>query len=113
MNKEPLNIVWLQRDFKSQDHRLLFKAGLSGIPYRIIYLCEHSLVEYSITSPRYLQFIYLSILTLNRILAPFNRRVAILCINYSHGLPFPNREITRRPGLTRDKIWDTKSVFLY
>ena len=75
MKKEVINIVWLKRDIRSQDHEPLLNAEQAGIPYRIIYLFEPSLIEYPDTSPRHLQFVYHSILALNRTLAPFNRNV--------------------------------------
>ncbi len=77
MEKQVINIVWLKRDIRSQDHEPLLKAEKAGIPYRIIYVFEPSLIEYLDTSPRHLQFIYHSILALNTTLAPFNRSVSI------------------------------------
>ena len=77
MKKEDLNIVWLKRDIRSQDHQPLLKAERAGIPYRIIYLFEPSLIEYPDTSPRHLQFIYHSIKALNKTLSPFNRSIDV------------------------------------
>lgn len=75
MKKQPINIVWLKRDIRSQDHEPLFRAEQSSIPYIIIYLFEPSIIEYPDTSPRHLQFVYHSILALNKTLAPYNRDV--------------------------------------
>lgn len=77
MKKQVINIVWLKRDIRSQDHEPFLKAEQAGIPYRIIYLFEPSFIQYPDTSLRHLQFIYHSILALNKTLAPFNRSVAI------------------------------------
>ncbi|TYB74488.1 deoxyribodipyrimidine photo-lyase [Bizionia gelidisalsuginis] len=77
MKNHAINIVWLKRDIRSQDHEPLLKAEQAGIPYRIIYIFEPSLIEYPDTSPRHLQFIYHSISALNQTLAPFKRSVAI------------------------------------
>lgn len=77
MNKQAINIVWLKRDIRSQDHEPLFRAAQDGIPYYILYLFEPSLIAYPDTSPRHLQFVYHSIVALNNTLAPFNRNVAI------------------------------------
>ena len=77
MSKEKVNIVWLKRDLRSQDHAPLLKAECEGIPYHIIYLFEPSSINYPDTSIRHLQFVYHSILVLNKILAPFNRRVEV------------------------------------
>jgi len=40
MSKETVNIVWLKRDLRSQDHAPLLKSEREGIPYHIIYLFE-------------------------------------------------------------------------
>jgi deoxyribodipyrimidine photo-lyase len=77
VKRQTINIVWLKRDIRSQDHEPLLKAERAGIPYRIIYLFEPTLIEYPDTSPRHLQFVYHSILALNKTLAPFNRRATI------------------------------------
>ncbi|MDG1040009.1 MAG: deoxyribodipyrimidine photo-lyase [Polaribacter sp.] len=77
MNKKTVNIVWLKRDIRSQDHEPLQKAMQSGIPYYIIYIFEPSLIEHPDTSPRHLKFIYHSIKSLNKTLEPFNRNVEV------------------------------------
>jgi len=77
LKREPTNIVWLKRDIRSQDHSPLYKAEQSGIPYRIIFLFEPSIIEYPDTSLRHLQFVYQSILTLNKTLSKFSRGVNI------------------------------------
>ena len=77
MNKQTINIVWLKRDVRSQDHEPLLRAEHAGVPYRIIYLFEPTLIEYPDTSLRHLQFIYHSILSLNKTLAPFNRQIDV------------------------------------
>jgi deoxyribodipyrimidine photo-lyase len=77
LNNQTQNIVWLKRDLRSQDHQPLFKAEQSGISYRIIYLFEPSLIAYHDVSPRHLQFVYHSILSLNKTLSPFNRKVEL------------------------------------
>ncbi|MFS4494473.1 deoxyribodipyrimidine photo-lyase/cryptochrome family protein [Maribacter sp. 2308TA10-17] len=77
MKKQPVNIVWLKRDIRSQDHEPLLKVEEAGISYRIIYLFEPSLIAYPDTSPRHLQFVYLSLAALNKTLAPFNRSVDV------------------------------------
>jgi deoxyribodipyrimidine photo-lyase len=77
LKKKALNIVWLKRDIRSQDHDPLLKAYQAGIPYYIIYVFEPTLIDYPDTSPRHLQFVYHSIVALNKTLAPFNRRVDV------------------------------------
>lgn len=77
MKTQAVNIVWLKRDLRSQDHEPLLKAERDGIPYRIVYVFEPSRIEYPDTSPRHLQFVYHSIVDLNKTLKPFNRRVEV------------------------------------
>ncbi len=77
LNRQAINIVWLKRDIRSQDHEPLFKAEQAGIPYRIIYLFEPTIIEYPDTSPRHLQFIYQSTVVLNKTLAVYNRNVEV------------------------------------
>tara|TARA_B100000809_G_C15138262_1_gene531652 strand:+ start:3899 stop:5356 length:1458 start_codon:yes stop_codon:yes gene_type:complete len=72
-----INIVWLKRDIRSQDHEPLLKAECADIPYIIIYMFEPSLIEYPDTSLRHLQFVYHSILALNKALEPYKRTVEI------------------------------------
>ena len=67
--KQKINIVWLKRDIRSQDHRPLEAAENAAIPYLIIYIFEPSLISYPDTSTRHLQFIYHSIKDLNAKLA--------------------------------------------
>jgi len=57
LSNEPINIVWLKRDLRSQDHAPLLKAERAGISYRIVYVFEPSRIEYPDTSPRHLQFV--------------------------------------------------------
>ncbi len=80
MSNLAVNIVWLKRDIRSQDHEPLFKAEADGIPYIIIYLFEPTLIDYPDTSRRHLQFVYHSILELNKTLEPFNK-----CIDVFYG----------------------------
>jgi deoxyribodipyrimidine photo-lyase len=77
LSSKALNIVWLKRDLRSQDHEPLIKAESSGISYIIIYIFEPSRIEYPDTSPRHLQFVYHSIAALDTVLSKFNRRVEV------------------------------------
>ena len=74
---EPINIVWLKRDLRTQDHAALQAAEDNGLSYIIIYLFEPTLIAHPDTSIRHLQFIYQSILDMNRALKPFNRQIQI------------------------------------
>ena len=77
LNKDTVNIVWLKRDIRSQDHEPLFNAENSNLKYYIIYIFEPSIIAYPDTSFRHLIFIYHSILALNKILATYNQKVEI------------------------------------
>ena len=77
MTKETINIVWLKRDLRLQDHEALHKAEQAGIPYIIIYIFEPSIIQYPDTSPRHLQFVYHSIISLDKNLEKYNRCVQV------------------------------------
>lgn len=72
-----INIVWMKRDFRTRDHLPLAEAEKTTLSYRIIFIFEPSLIEYPDTAIRHLQFIYHSILAVNKSLASVNRRVEI------------------------------------
>lgn len=77
MNKEVINVVWLKRDLRMQDHEALYSAEQAGLPYVIIYLFEPSIINYPDTSLRHLQFVYHSIASLNLQLDKYNRIVEV------------------------------------
>ena len=77
MPKQKINIVWLKRDIRTQDHLPLRQAELSGIPYLIIYCFEPTLISYPDTSVRHLQFIYNSLISTNNKLADYDRHIDI------------------------------------
>lgn len=77
MVKQPINIVWLKRDIRTQDHAPLQAAEDAGIPYSIIFLFEPELMAHPDTSLRHLQFQYHSILDFNKRLISFNRKAEI------------------------------------
>ena len=81
MKKETINIVWLKRDLRLQDHEPLFRAEQAGIPYLIVYFLEPELIEYPDTSFRHLQFVYHSLKVMNTTLKEFNRSVHIFYEN--------------------------------
>ncbi len=101
MNKETLNIVWLKRDIRSQDHEPLFLAEQARVPYLVIYIFEPNLLEYPDTSPRHLQFIYHSILALNKTLKPFQRQVEVFYGDATKVFDFLN------------SIFEIKTLFSY
>jgi len=72
-----INIVWIKRDIRSQDHVALAAAEEHALPYLICYFYEPSLLAYPDTSKRHLRFIYQSILDLNDKLKQYNQSVHI------------------------------------
>jgi len=77
LNREAINIVWLKRDLRLQDHEPLHKAEQEGVPYLIIYLFEPSIIQYPDTSLRHLQFVYHAIKSLDKRLKNYNRTIDV------------------------------------
>lgn len=77
MATKKLNIVWLKRDLRTQDHLPLYQAETVDSPYVILYVFEPSILAHPDTSIRHLQFVYHSILAMNEVLKPFGREVEI------------------------------------
>lgn len=75
MSKKEINIVWLKRDLRTQDHAAFQAAENSGLPYLILFLYEPSLISYPDTSDRHLQFCYHSIKVMNQTLSKTNQEV--------------------------------------
>ncbi len=73
-----INMVWLKRDIRLQDHIPLKMAEADGLPYLIIFIFEPSLIAYPDTSIRHLQFQYHSLLHINNKLKAYNREVLLL-----------------------------------
>ena len=77
MKKSKINIVWIKRDIRSQDHLPLDMAEKSAHPYLCIFVFEPSMMTYPDTSVRHLQFQYHALLQLNQKLQPYNKAVII------------------------------------
>ncbi|WP_109831914.1 cryptochrome/deoxyribodipyrimidine photo-lyase family protein [Reichenbachiella versicolor] len=73
MTKQTLDIVWLKRDIRLDDHAPLYNAELSSNPYLIIYIFETSIISHPDTSDRHLQFVYHSLLDMDNQLKYYNR----------------------------------------
>ena len=72
-----INIVWLKRDIRSQNHIPLDCAEREGLPYRIVYVFDPAILAHNDTSLRHLQFIHHSIQDLNKTLKAFGRQVEV------------------------------------
>lgn len=77
MDKKHINIVWIKRDIRSQDHRPLYEAEKAGIPYLIVFLFEPSIISHPDTSLRHLQFQYQSIKHVNSKLEKVQKNICI------------------------------------
>jgi len=75
--KHPINLVWMKRDLRTQDHEPLMLAEKAGVPYFIVFCFEPTIIEHPDTSLRHLQFQYHSLLQVNEKLKAYNRCVHI------------------------------------
>lgn len=74
----PLNLVWIKRDLRTQDHAPLEAAEKDGIPYCIIFLWEPALLNAPDQSDRHRCFEWQSLQDMNQTLAPFQRKAELL-----------------------------------
>ena len=75
INLEPIQIVWLKRDLRLEDHPPLRQALLSKRRVLLLYVFEDILIEDPHYSSRHFEFIKQSIRNLNTELKPFNSKV--------------------------------------
>ena len=75
--KKKINIVWLKRDLRTQDHLPFFEAENSELDYISIYIFDSSLISSPDTSLRHLQFVYYSLEAINNELKKHKRKVGI------------------------------------
>ena len=112
--KKRMNIVWLKRDLRVQDHAPFFHAENAGEDYLPIYIFEPSALSYPDSSLRHQQFIYHSIIDMNARLEVFQRSVIIfyaeavdvftfLCECFSLVMIFSYQESGIRPTWRRDQ----------
>ena len=66
VEKPKLQIVWVKRDLRARDHAPLAEAEASGLPYRVIFIFEPSLVGHPDCSERHLRFQWQSLMDMNR-----------------------------------------------
>ena len=72
-----INVVWIKRDLRTQDHEPLFFAEKANIPYIILYIFDSKLLKHPDVGVRHLQFIYQSIKALNTTLEPYNKTLSV------------------------------------
>lgn len=75
--KKSLNVVWLKRDLRTDDHESFYHAEKLCDDYIVVYLFEPKQINYSDYSYRHQNFIFNSILEMNKNLSLFNRQVHI------------------------------------
>ena len=80
MKRNSVNLVWLKRDLRTQDHEPLLEAEMADEDYLIVYFIEPSALKHPDYSLRHLQFCYHSIIDMNAALKPYNREVHILSL---------------------------------
>ena len=74
---EKINLVWLKRDLRTEDHEPFFLSEKSHLPYLIVFFFEPSLLAYPDSSLRHLQFQYHSIIKMNTKLSKFGHKVQV------------------------------------
>lgn len=114
MQYDNINIVWLKRDLRTQDHEPLRLAEQAMEDYLIIYILEPSMLTHPDTSLRHLRFCYHAILDINKVLCDHRREVNIyygdalkvfdyLNAKYSVKKVFSHQESGIRKTWDRDK----------
>lgn len=66
MNKKKINVVWIKRDIRSQDHRALNSAEENTLPYLVLYVFDELLIQHPDCSTRHLQFQWHSLKALSQ-----------------------------------------------
>jgi deoxyribodipyrimidine photo-lyase len=74
-NREPIQMVWLKRDLRLEDHPPLYHALKSKRRVLIVYVFENQLFEDPHYSPRHFDFIKQSISAMNDDLNAYNTKV--------------------------------------
>ncbi len=75
--KPKINIVWLKRDIRTQDHLPLYMANNHKAPYLVVYIFDDDLIKRPDTSDRHLQFIYHSLLNFKQTTQNFDVETVI------------------------------------
>ena len=99
--KKKINIVWIKRDIRTQDHEPLYYAETLKDDYLIIYIYDSELLCYGDLSLRHHQFVYSSISDVNEKLKKYKRS-----INIFYGL---SKNIFRYLA----ELYDIKNVLSY
>ena len=76
--KEALNLVWLKRDLRTQDHLPLAEAEAAGIPYLVLYIFEPEFLAYADCAERHLVFQWQSLNDMQTQWASISRKPLLL-----------------------------------
>jgi len=75
-NSRPeVNLVWIKRDLRTQDHASFKRAESAGLPYIPIYIFDQRLLGHPDVSDRHLAFIRASIKDMNVVLSPLGKTI--------------------------------------
>jgi deoxyribodipyrimidine photo-lyase len=77
MCKEKINVVWMKRDIRSQDHMPLHAAEQSTLPYLVLYIFDEDGIQHPDCSSRHLQFQWHSLKAVSKSLDASNFRLTI------------------------------------
>lgn len=120
MSKEAINIVWLKRDLRLSDHEPLALANANGLYTILLYIFEPSLMQYADSSHRHQQFVWQSLMDMNKKLKNFSGKENNIFIANNEAIDvfyflenefdikhvFSHQEIGNNLSYTRDKQLD-------
>lgn len=75
MNRTDINIVWMKRDIRTQDHRPLYEAQIRPEPYIVMYIFDIDVISHPDTSLRHLLFQYHSLKDIRATLETYHIQV--------------------------------------
>lgn len=75
---DPINIVWLKRDLRLQDHAALSEASQHPIPILLLYIVEPGLQNHHHYSERHFRFVRQSIHDIDKQLKTYQTQVLVL-----------------------------------
>ncbi len=77
MSKEKINVVWIKRDLRTQDHLPLFHAEQEALPYLVLYVFDKNALQHPDCALRHLQFQWHSLSSISRSLEKHNFQLTI------------------------------------
>lgn len=77
MSKEKINVVWIKRDIRSQDHLPFFHAESHSYRYLALYIFDKNTIEHPDCSARHLQFQWHSLNNLKETLSQANFELTV------------------------------------